>query len=160
MNITICVTLREFIDNVVGTIYCMAPYHKPRFIDEIVSSVIEKFKADCKSSGSDFFYHEIALKDLYQFIYDTLMPIDKFRDLNLSQREYDAGIKVDDESRAKVVFVDRYTTIADYDDFIDLDACIQNIFSKFELSTFEQHEHGGIDTNKLVQFRNDYENEG
>ena len=36
----ICVSLSEFIQYSVGEIYHLAPYHKPRFIDEIVDEEI------------------------------------------------------------------------------------------------------------------------
>ena len=153
----ICVSLNDFIKYAVGEIYNLAPYHKPRFIEEITDEIIINFKKNCRQVGDDFFYHEIALKDLYKFISDILMPIDKFRELNLSQREYEQGISVDDENRGKFQFVDRYTSIPDYDNFIDLDACIQNIFCSFEHPAFRKWAYGETDLDKLMEFRKRYE---
>ena len=127
----ICVSLDEFMRISVGWIYCLAPNHKPRFIDEISDGITTNFKNNCKSIGNDFFYHEIELKDLYKFIKNILMPIDKFRELNLSQNEYEKGVKVDDEDRPKVQFISAFSTIPEKDNFVDLDACIQDIFSSF-----------------------------
>lgn len=152
----ICVSLYDFIKYAVGEIYYLAPYHKPRFIEEITDEIIINFKKNCQQIGDDFFYHEIALKDLYEFISDILMPIDKFRELNLSQREYEQGVSVDDENRGKFQFVDRYTSIPDYDNFIDLDACIQNIFCSFEHPAFRIWAYGETDLDKLMEFRKRY----
>ena len=157
----ICVSLGEFIQYSVGEIYYLAPYHKPRFIDEIVDEIISRFKVDCKVLGGDFFYHEVELKDLYKFIENILMPIDKFRDLNLSKIEYELGISVDDESRPKFQFTSAYSSAPEDDNFIDLDACIQNIFSKYEHMAFREwlygDEFGTTDLDKLNEFRYMYE---
>lgn len=152
----ICVSLNDFIKYAVGEIYYLAPYHKPRFIEEITDEILANFKKNCQQIGNDFYYHEVALKDLKQFISDILMPIDKFRDLNLSQREYEQGVSVDDENRGKFQFVDRYTSIPDYDNFIDLDACIQNIFCSFEHPAFRKWAYGETDLDKLTEFRKRY----
>lgn len=153
---TICVSLNEFIRVTIGWIYELAPYHKPRFIDEIVDEIIKRFKADCKSIGTDFFYYEVELKDLYKFIENILMPIDKFRDLNLSPREYKQGIDVDDPNRPKFQFVSAFDSISEEDGFVDLDACIQNIFSYYEHGAYRQWLGYEIDTGKLSEFRREY----
>lgn len=153
-----CISLEGFIKYTIGEIYCLAPNHKPRAIDEITSEIITRFKDGCEQIGDNFFYHSVELKDLKQFISDILMPIDKFRELNLSQREVDAGVSVGDSTRAEFVFVDRYTSIPEYDNFIDLDACIQNVFSSFESIAFnkllrEDEDHALSD---ISQFREAY----
>jgi hypothetical protein len=153
---TICVSLNEFIRVATGCIYEIAPYHKPRFIDEIVDEIIKRFKANCKSIGTDFFYHEVELKDLYKFIENILKPIDKFRDLNLSSREYAQGIDVDDPNRPKFQFVSAFDSIPEEDNFVDLDACIQNIFSEYEHGAYRQWLGYEIDTGKLSEFRKEY----
>lgn len=152
----ICVSLNEFIRVVTGCIYELAPYHKPRFIDEIVDEVIKRFKADCKSIGTDFFYYEVELKDLYEFIENILMPIDKFRDLNLSPVEYKQGIDVDDPDRPKFQFVSAFNSIPEDNSFVDLDACIQNIFSHYELNAYRQWAGDEIDIGSLSAFRRKY----
>ena len=156
----ICVSLGEFIQYSIGEIYHLAPYHKPRFIDEIVDEIIRKFKVDCKVIGGDFFYHEVELKDLYKFIENILMSIDKFRDLNLSPREFEQAVSVDDESRPKFQFTSAYSSIPEEDNFIDLDACIQNIFCKYEHRAFREwlygDEFGTTDLDKLGEFRHLY----
>jgi hypothetical protein len=158
-NYMVIVSLGDFIKRTIGEIYYLAPNHNPRGINEIREAIISRFMDGCKQIGNDFFYHEIALKDLYKFISDILMPIEKFRELNLSQLEFDNGIKVDDEERDKFAFTDRYSSIPEYDIFIDLDACIQNIFSSFELEQFRIHLNGEIEIAELARFRNAYRQE-
>lgn len=153
---TICVSLDEFIKVATGNIYELAPYHKPRFIDEIVDEIIGRFKTACKSIGTDFFYYEVELKDLYKFIENILMPIDKFRDLNLSPREYKQGIDVDDPNRPKFQFVSAFDSIPDDDCFVDLDACIQNIFAHYEHNAYRQWADDEIDLDRLSAFREEY----
>lgn len=154
---TVCVSLGDFVKYTIGEIYYLAPNHKPRFIIEIIDEIEEKFKEGYEPLGKDFFYHNVELKDLKQFISDILMPIDRFRELNLSQREYDAGVKVEDEDRPKFVFNDLYTHIPEYDSFIDLEACIQNIFCKFEHKEFEHWRNGEIEVEELMRFRKEYQ---
>jgi hypothetical protein len=73
-------------------------------------------------------------KELKDWLYGTLYKIPEFVDWNLSEEEIKAGIKVDDESREGYVFTSAYNTIPSQHDFIDLDACIQNIVSTLERS--------------------------
>ena len=138
-NYRIMITLDDFIKTAVGEIYYLAPNYKPRHIEDIINGIIENFKKNAETIGITrlMYFHTVPLKHLYQFISDTLMPIDKFRELNLTQKECDAGINVDDdEIRAKIVFTSMFTEIDEEDDFIDLDACIQNIFAKYEHEVF------------------------
>jgi hypothetical protein len=152
----ICVSLNDFIRVATGWMYELAPYHKPRFIDEIVDEIIERFKTNCKSIGKDFFYYEVELKDLYKFIENILMPIDKFRDLNLSPLEYKQGIDVDDPDRPKFQFVSAFDSIPEDACFIDLDACIQNIFAEYEHGAYRQWVGYEINTDRLSEFREEY----
>ena len=152
----ICVSLNDFIRVATGWMYELAPYHKPRFIDEIVDEIIERFKTNCKSIGTDFFYYELELKDLYKFIESILMSIDKFRDLNLSPSEYKRGIDVDDPNRPEFQFVSAFDSVPEDDCFVDLDACIQNIFTYFEHNAYRQWADDEIDTNRLSEFRKEY----
>lgn len=152
----VCVSLSEFIRVATGWMYGLAPYHKPRFIDEIVDEIIKRFKADCKSIGTDFFYYELELKDLYEFIENILMPIEKFRDLNLSPREYEQGIAFDDPNRPKFQFVSAFGSIPEEDSFVDLDACIQNIFADYEHKAYRQWAGDEMDIGSLSAFREKY----
>lgn len=152
----ICVSLNEFIRVTTGCIYELAPYHKPRFIDEIVDEIIRLFKTNSNRIGTDFFYYEVELKDLYEFIESILKSIDKFRDLNLSPIEYEQGIDIDDPDRQKFQFVCAFNSIPEDDSFVDLDACIQNIFTYYEHNAYRQWLGDEIDIVRLSEFRQEY----
>ena len=121
------ISLDSFILFTVGEIYCLAPYHKPRFIDEIVDEIIKRFKENCERVAIDFYYYEMELDDLPKFVEKILMSIDKFRELNLSPKEYKQGVRVDDENRKGFVFFTAFSNAPEEDNFVDLDACIRNI---------------------------------
>lgn len=156
----IFISLSDFIRISIGWIYYLAPEHKPRFIDEITDGIITNFKINCKTIGNDFFYHIIELKDLYKFIENILMPIDKFRELNLSQNEYERGVNVDNDYLRKMNSVWTYSWPPENNNFVDLDACIQDIFSSFEHKQFHRWKYGEMDIAKLDQFRKEYKNSG
>ena len=61
-----------------------------------------------------------------------------------------------DSTRAEFVFVDRYTSIPEYDNFVDLDACIQNIFCSFESEAFNDWRHEDHELSELISFRAAY----
>lgn len=144
-------------NSTVGTLKFL--YLLPRFIDEIVDEIIRLFKANSKSIGTDFFYYEVELKDLYKFIENILKSIDKFRDLNLSPLEYKQGVDIDDPNRPKVQFVSAFDSIPEDDCFVDLDACIQNIFSHYEHNAYRQWLGDEIDIVRLSEFRQKYSRE-
>ena len=137
-----------------GEIYALAPGNKPRSAEEIAEGIVTNFKKHCKQMG-DFFYHEMELRDVKAFINNTLLPIEKFRELNLSNNEYQNGTSVEDESRPTIQFVSMYSYIPEDDDFVDLEACTQNIFSHIEQDAFEEWK-GETDIDELQQFRQIY----
>ena len=93
---------------------------------------------------------------MYEFIENILMPIDKFRDLNLSPREYKQGIGVDDPNRPKFQFVSAFDSIPDDDNFVDLDACIRNIFAHYERNAYRQWVGDETNLDSLLAFRREY----
>ncbi len=84
------------------------------------------------------------------------MPIAKFRDLNLTQKEYEQGIDVDDPNRPKFQFVSAFDSIPDDNNFVDLDACIQDIFAEYEHGAYRKWTGYEIDTGRLSEFRREY----
>lgn len=71
--------------------------------------------------------------NLYTYIDKLLKSIPEFRDLNLSQEEYENNISVDDPDRSKYSFHTRYDIINPDSwrgDFVDLDAFVQNVVHK------------------------------
>lgn len=80
--------------------------------------------------------YEIQTTDekFFEWLHDSLFSISDYQNLNLSWAEKQEGITVDDENRAKFNFItmhDKYDENSWQSDFIDLDACIQNIHCSF-----------------------------
>lgn len=127
--------LDDIIKAVTGCIYYLAPNHKPRNMEAIVTAFIDKLKAHkdvnrvCPSTYVRY-YLDGTQSEIMGVIREVLFDILEFRQLNLSDREYLMGVDVDDETkRHSISFVSRYGDPLDGtdDDFIDLDAVIQNI---------------------------------
>lgn len=118
-----------------GCIYELAPNFEPRKIDIIMKKFVEKVKndEDIKTLGQGshtFYFFKNNKKDMEKKLREILWGIPEFLELNLSQREFEAGINPTDENRGvNIVFTSRYgsTINAPEDDFIDLDAVIQNV---------------------------------
>lgn len=85
-------------------------------------------------NDNEYFTIRVEKDKVYKFFEDILFSIPEFRDLNLSQIEYENGVSVDGESRPKYNIVTRYD-VHDSEswksDFIDLDAFIQNVTRMF-----------------------------
>ena len=114
-----------------GLLFDMAPNRQPRNAEIIMTKVRDTFRE--KAYNSNEFYM-LVLKDdkdtIYTFIKDMLMNIPEFKDLNLSYNEYNKNISIDDPSRETYKFISMYDkNIEDSwkDDFIDLDAFINNV---------------------------------
>ena len=120
---------RVFIGCALGTIYEMAPSYKPRNADKIVED-IKKYFAEHGRAVMDTHVFIINKNDRYDLVEKIMRSSESFINLNLSQDEIDRGVNVEDETRPEFSFVSRDTTIEEYYDFIDLDACIRNINSE------------------------------
>lgn len=126
---TIHLTERTLMCLIGGQLFNQAPNRQPRKAEIIMTKFRDSFR---EKAHNDNEYYSIAIeeKESQKFIKDLLFNIPEFKELNLSQVEFDNGISVDDESRAKFKFssaYDKYTTESWKTDFIDLDAFIQNI---------------------------------
>lgn len=129
------VSLDKIVKAVAGCIYEIAPNYKPRNIEAIIAALTKKLKEHedieyiC-SSTDVFYYLHSSRTEIMRIIHDVLFDILEFRQLNLSDREYLMGVDVDGDNRKNVMnFVTRYGNPLEGtdDDFIDLDAVIQNI---------------------------------
>jgi hypothetical protein len=74
----------------------------------------------------------IETNDMRTFTSATIEQVPEIRDWNLSQVEYQNGVKVDDEKRDGFVFVSRYGQPNPEHDFIDIDALKRNIAVSLE----------------------------
>lgn len=127
------ITVSDFVKGFVGCMYEFAPRYLPRKADTIIWKFSQALlnRPDTVHVGNDEFFGIVktnckTVYGLEKFLKGILMAIPEFQELNLSENEYEKGVKVDDEDRAKFAFVDRYSTIPWRNDFIDLDALIGN----------------------------------
>ena len=101
----------------------------PRHIDSIVTWVTDIYENEFERITDTFYLKEFkTYHDLQKWLELYIKPIPAIQDLNLSQKEYDDDISVDDPDRPKYVFTSAFSkAIALKDDFVDLDAFIGNL---------------------------------
>lgn len=149
--------------NVLGMVgfwaYNQCPNHAPRKIETVMNklkSAIEKDFVLPLTSDKTFYIKEIEQDLVYEYIYKLLTTIPEFKEWNLSQTEYDNGIKVDDERRPLYGFTSAFD-IRDENywknNFVDLDAFINNVVrGLFELKYLDD-----MDRKEFVNlYRSDY----
>ena len=146
---TILVSERNLLFVIAGQLFDQAPNRQPRKAEIIMQKVRDAFRSD-KRCNNDNEWYSIRLpeKEVYQFVKNLLFSIPEFQELNLSQIEYENGVSVDDESRAKYSFVtryDKYDSESWKSDFVDLDACVRNVERMFWIvSDIEQDRFGCV----------------
>ena len=128
---TIFISECNFMAAIAAQLYEQAPNRQPRKADIIMQKVKNIFRNDAMCYNDNEFYSiRIPESNVYTFIETLLFSITEFRELNLSQIEYESGISVDDEKRSRYHFTSRYDK---YDseswksDFIDLNAFVRNV---------------------------------
>lgn len=125
---TIRISERDLMFVVGGQLFDHAPNRQPRKAEIIMQKIRDAFRSEAYNDN-EFYTASVELDSLYSWMKDKLFSIPEFQELNLTQKEYENGISVDDESRPKFCFTSRYDV---YDseswksDFIDLDAFVQN----------------------------------
>lgn len=122
-----------------GQLFDQAPNRQPRKAEIIMAKVRDAFREDAINFNE---YYYMKVPDVYKYVKELLMSIPEFKELNLSQNEFEKRIDVDDPSRPKFAFSSRYdkeTSESWRRDFIDLDAFIRNatnnIYSEIDLET-------------------------
>ena len=82
-------------------------------------------------SGDKFYYYDCTQRNLtellYKFVYKTSGLKDLFGNLNVSYNEMRKGVHYTDPDREKFSFTSRYNSPDWRNDFIDLDALINNV---------------------------------
>ena len=82
-------------------------------------------------SGDKFYYYDCTQRNLtellYKFVYKTSGLKDLFGNLNVSYNEMRKGVHYTDPDREKISFTSRYNSPDWRNDFIDLDALINNV---------------------------------
>lgn len=126
---TVSIQERFFMQAIGGQLFAQAPLCQPRKVDIIMKKVGEQFRKDAVETMSQWFVLMVEEDKLKEYLRKTLLSIPEFEELNLSQMEYDNGVKVHDEDRGKFKFTSAYdveTSESWKYDFIDLDAFIGN----------------------------------
>ena len=141
------VTNRQIIQAIAGTIYAMHPYHNPENFDKIMDALLKHLntKAEThKDKKLTFIILEYeSIDDFKKKLKEFLFEIKEFRQLNISKKLKDAGVEdIDDERNSGIKFSTRYDVNTEderYTDFVDLDACVQNIvFSVDRIIQFDE----------------------
>lgn len=129
------VTNKQLIEAFTGVIYRMHPYHKPENFNKIMDALLERLDTKAKTHNGKkltFIILEYeSINDFKKKLKEFLFEIKEFRQLNISKRLKDAGVEdIDDKRNSDIKVSTRYdvnTKDERYTDFIDLDACVQNI---------------------------------
>ena len=135
----ISITKRRLIKCCIGVIYEMAPNNNPRNIDKIREYIVDF----CTNNITDY---SIRIEDnkLFNYIKDMLFGCVEFTQLNISQDKWDKGMRdpfCKENSGFSFTAVghdkdgvpSKITQSKDYFDFIDLDACVQNITHEIDM---------------------------
>lgn len=129
----IILSMNDIMGAVAYNAYRMAPNHTPRKIEVVMDKAKNYLTEHLEQPfnlDKTFWSRGFERKDVYGFIHDMMFSIPEFQEWNLSQIEYEKGISVDDENRSEFSFSSRYDVRDENfwkDDFIDLDAFVNNV---------------------------------
>ena len=125
----------QLIEAFTGVIYRMHPYHKPENFDKLMDALLERLDTKAenyKGKKLTFIILEYeSINDFKKKLKEFLFEIKEFRQLNISKKLKDAGVEdINDDRNKGYRFSSAYDVDTEderYTDFVDLDACIQNI---------------------------------
>ena len=125
----------QLIEAFAGVIYRMHPYHKPENVDKIMDALLKHLDTKAETyKGKKLIFIVLEYESINDFrkkLKEFLFEIKEFRQLNISKKLKDAGVEdINDDRNKGYRFSTRYDVDTEderYTDFIDLDACIQNI---------------------------------
>ena len=138
---TIRVSETDLMFVIAGQLFDQAPNRQPRKSEIIMQKVRDSFRKIADNHNERYTFC-VEKDKLYVWFHDLLFAIPEFRELNLTQIEFEKGISVDDENRPPFKFSTRYdveTSESWKYDFIDLDAFIQNV--NYEYNRIFNAEH-------------------
>lgn len=129
------ITNKALIEAITGVIYSMHPYHKPENFDKIMDALLKHLDTKAETyKGKKLSFIMLEYESIIDFenkLREFLFGIKEFRQLNISKELKDAGVEdINDIRNSGIKFSTRYdidTEDEKYTDFVDLDACIQNI---------------------------------
>lgn len=131
-----------------GVIYRMHPYNKPENFDKIIDALLKYLDSKAETHNGrklTFILLEYeSINDFEKKLREFLFGIKEFRQLNISKKLKDAGVEdINDDRNKGIKFSDKHSIETEderYTDFIDLDACVQNI---------------ALAVNRIIQFNED-----
>lgn len=119
----IIISSSEFVANVIyEAIRCKSYPTLPRHIHKLVDDVRDIFESECESIGTEYKYKTFEnVNELKKWLYENIFPLKEIQQLNITQDEWNKGVRDCESERPK------WLGIKEYDDFIDLDAFIGNL---------------------------------
>lgn len=129
-------SVSEIVKAVAGCIYEIAPNYAPRKMSTIMSKFVDKLhshsdtQTNINRGYNTFYFFEGDFTYIEKILREVLWDIPEFLELNLTWNEFERGLRPGDEDREdSICFVSRYGSSIDNwkDDFIDLDAVVQNV---------------------------------
>lgn len=141
------VTNKQLIEAFTGVIYRMHPYHKPENFDKIMDALLKHLDTKAEThKGKKLTFIILEYKSINDFkkkLKEFLFEIKEFRQLNISKKLKDVGVEdIDDDRNKGIKFSDSHSVETEderYIDFVDLDACVQNIvFSIDRIIQFDE----------------------
>lgn len=125
---TICLYENDLMFVVGGLLFKQSPNKQPRKAETIMVKVRDAFRKDAFNDNEWYTVH-VPTGKMYSYIEKLMYSISEFEELNLSQIEYDNGVKIDDDREGYLLSsaYDKYDKDSWKDDFVDLDAFIRNV---------------------------------
>ena len=109
-----------------GVLYYMVP-KQPRKFDIIMTKLIEIIDRTFTESVGSVNMISVAYKDVYNWIETVVKSIPEILELNLTTNEFNAGVTLENREGADIVFTSAFSVTPEGEDFVDIDALIQNV---------------------------------
>lgn len=109
-----------------GVLYYMVP-KQPRKFDIIMTKLIEIIDRTFTECVGSVNMISVAYKDVHNWIETVVKSIPEILELNLSTNEFNAGVTLENREGADIVFTSAFSVTPEGEDFVDIDALIQNV---------------------------------
>lgn len=109
-----------------GVLYYMVP-KQPRKFDIIMTKLIEIIDRTFTECVGSVNMISVAYKDVHNWIETVVKSIPEILELNLTTNEFNSGVTLENRDDADIVFTSAFSVIPEGEDFVDIDALIQNI---------------------------------
>lgn len=109
-----------------GVLYYMVP-KQPRKFDIIMTKLIEIIDRTFTECVGSVNMISVAYKDVHNWIETVVKSIPEILELNLTTNEFNAGVTLENREGADIVFTSAFSVTPEGEDFVDIDALIQNV---------------------------------